>query len=105
MAILDYLPDDPTGVEGRFSSLDAFVGVVLNVFLGTAGAVCVIAIILSGIKFITSGGDPKAADGARRALTYSVVAFLLAMGAFTLKSIILGALGAKGSFEGGIPGR
>jgi heme O synthase-like polyprenyltransferase len=42
-----------------------------------AGIVAFFLIILSGYKFMNSGGDPKAADSARKTLTYAVLGLLL----------------------------
>lgn len=49
-----------------------------------AGIVAFFLIILAGYKFITSGGDPKAADSARKTLTYAVVGLLLVFLSFLI---------------------
>ena len=72
-----------------------FLGLGINIILGTAFAVSMIAIIMAGIKIVTSKGDPKAKGEAQQALTYSVAALLLAIGAFTLKAVLLGTIGGN----------
>jgi uncharacterized membrane protein len=97
---MDYLK---TAISGGPNTYDAaqygtvgvFLGIALNIMLGTGIAISIIAIILSGIKFLTSKGDPKSTADAKTSLTYSVVAFLLVVGAFTIKAIIINMLGAE----------
>jgi hypothetical protein len=42
-----------------------------------AGIVAVILIIISGITLITSGGDPKKIDQAKKTLTYAIAGLVL----------------------------
>lgn len=71
------------------------MSVGLNYLLGAGISISVITIILSGIKFMESRGDPKAADSAKNALTYSVVAFLLCGGALTVKTLVFNSIGVS----------
>lgn len=90
----------PTGCEGcdipRFSNITA---VFVNFFMGTAIAVSIIGIILSGISFMTSQGDFKGIQKAKSGLTYSIVALILSIGGFTLRNTIIATLG--GTVAGG----
>lgn len=52
-------------LEGMFSN-------IVGVILGIAGVIFFILLISSGFKFITSGGDPKALEGAKKTLTYAI---------------------------------
>ena len=72
-----------------------FLGIALNVLLGTALAASMIFIIMSGIKIITSKGDPKAKAESKQAVTFSVVALILAIGAFTVKTILFNVMGGN----------
>ena len=81
-----------------------FLGLGLNILLGTTLAISIISVILSGIKFITAKDDPKAKSSAQQSLTYAVVAFVLAIGAFTLKIIIFNVMGGDfGELRNGTP--
>jgi len=87
------------------NSVGEFLGLGLNILLGTALAVSMIAMILSGIKFVTARGDPKAKSAAQQSLTYSVVAFILSIAAFTLKIIIFNVVGGDyGDLRNAAPG-
>lgn len=50
---------------------------VVGFALGFAGIVLFILLITGGFKFITSGGDPKAVEGARKTLTYAIAGLLV----------------------------
>lgn len=82
-----------TPEDRPLNSLGDFLGLALNILLGTAIAISMIALIISGIKFVIAKGDPKAKASAQQALTYSVVAFILAIGAYTIKTIIFNVMG------------
>ncbi|MEO0132996.1 MAG: hypothetical protein ABIK73_08730 [candidate division WOR-3 bacterium] len=77
------------------TSIGGFLGVFINIVMGTAFAVSVIAIIFSGIKFIMAGSDLKAKGEAKKALTYSIIALLIAVGAFTIKVILFNVVGGE----------
>lgn len=49
-----------------------------------AGIVALILIIISGIKFITSGGDAKQAEGARKMLTFAIIGLVLILLSFAI---------------------
>ncbi len=87
----DSSPDEPMQVN----QVSHFFGLGMNIVFGVAIAVSMIALIMSGIKFVTARGDPKAKASAQQALTYSVVGFVLAIAAFTIKTIIFNVIGGN----------
>lgn len=94
--------DPSTGVPTN--TMGGLFAMVLNIAMGSAIAIAVISIGIAGIKFVTSRSDPKATDTAKKALTYGVLAFILALGAFALKVIILNLVGVTDpSYHNGTP--
>jgi hypothetical protein len=59
------------------SSLNTVFGNVISVFLGFAGIVLFVVIVLSGFSWITAGGDPKKVEAAKLTLTYAVGGMVL----------------------------
>ncbi|MFH1832787.1 MAG: hypothetical protein ABH816_01285 [Candidatus Levyibacteriota bacterium] len=57
--------------------------------------VAVFLIIYSGIKFITSGGDPKQVEGARHTMTYAIVGLIIIFLSFFIINLIAGITGAE----------
>ncbi|MDO8621007.1 MAG: pilin [Candidatus Levybacteria bacterium] len=69
-----------------------FENVVTAAFL-FAGIIALIFIILSGIKFLMSGGDPKQLEGAKNTLTYAILGFILILLSFAILNFISGITG------------
>lgn len=80
------------------ATLDCIIPLFQNVLgslLSLAGVVALILIILSGIKFITSGGDAKQVEGARKTLTYAVIGLVVIFLSFFIINIISEITGAS----------
>ncbi|HSX40231.1 MAG TPA: pilin [Candidatus Saccharimonadales bacterium] len=61
---------------------------VINGALLFSGIVALIFIILSGVKLINSGGDPKQVEGARKTLTWAIIGLIVIMLAFFIINVI-----------------
>ncbi len=61
---------------------------VLNWLLILSGAVALVFVILSGISYITSGGDQKKLDNAKHTLTYAILGlFIIFVSIFIIRII------------------
>ena len=80
-----------TNVESKFSA-SGLVGKLLSEFLpyifGIAGFIAVIMIVISGIQFITSSGNPEAAGAARGRLVFALIGFGLILLSFVILKLI-----------------
>jgi hypothetical protein len=56
----------------KISDLQGVFERIVGAALGFAGIVLFLLLILGGFKYITSGGDPKAVDSAKKTLTYAI---------------------------------
>ena len=88
---------DPLG--GRFTTLSAVFGFVINVIVGVGWALVFIMLALGFIQYVTSQGETKAADKARMWLTYAVIG---GVGLFFLTALRVIIPGLLGSTTGGI---
>jgi len=68
--------------------IPAIFGNLINTGIALAGIVAVFFITTSGIKFITSGGDPGRVAEARRTLTFAVVGLLIVVLSFTILKVV-----------------
>lgn len=59
------------------SCLPMLIGQLINVGFAAGGTVALIFIIIAGIKFTRSGGDPKEADAARQTMTYAIIGLII----------------------------
>lgn len=89
---------DPSGnIIGKAASLECIPVVFKNVVFAAllfAGVVAVFLIIYSGIKFITSGGDPKQVEGARHTMTYAIIGLVVILLSFFIINLIANITGA-----------
>lgn len=85
-------PREVTPIDLPFKNLADVFGFLINVVLGVGIAVTIIFLILGGIKYITAKGDQKAAGEARAALTNAVIGFIVVIGAFTIRTILLNVI-------------
>jgi hypothetical protein len=83
----------PGGVAS-FSCIPIVFHNVVNFALSFAGALAVFMIVLSGIKYITSRGDPKAVEGARNTLTWAIIGLVVIVASFIIINIIANLTGA-----------
>ena len=76
----------------RWADWTHFITQVISAFLpaifGIAGFLTVIFIVVSGIQFILSSGNPEAAAGAKNRLIFALVGFALIILAFAILAIV-----------------
>ena|SRR3989304_9560174 len=53
-----------------------------------AGVVALFLLIFAGIKFISSGGDPKSVDSAKKTATYALIGLILVFLSFFIIQLI-----------------
>jgi hypothetical protein len=70
------------------SNLTCVFGRVVEYALGLAGIVLFILLIVGGFRFITSGGDPKAVEGARKTLTSAMAGLFIILISYLILVLI-----------------
>ena len=95
-------PKNVTPISLPFNDLGDVFGFLVNVVLGVGIAVTIVFLILGGIQYITAKGDQKAAGAAREALTNAVIGFIVVIGAFTIRTILLNVIGGDANSKMGI---
>ncbi|MDO8487135.1 MAG: hypothetical protein Q7S45_02505 [Candidatus Curtissbacteria bacterium] len=86
------------GLKPEFKSeglVGQLISTILPIALGIGGMLTVVFIIISGIQFITSGGDPKGAASAKDRLVYAVIGFIVLILAYAALQIISGVFLGK----------
>lgn len=56
----------------KLSDLETVFTNLVQALLALAGITLFILILMGGLKYITSGGDPKAMEGAQKTITYAI---------------------------------
>lgn len=68
--------------------LEVVFGNVVRAALGFAGIALFILLIVGGFRYITSGGDPKATEGAQKTITSAIVGLILVLLAYLVLVLI-----------------
>lgn len=72
----------------KLFQLEVVFGNVVRVALAFAGIVLFVLLIVGGLKYITSGGDPKAAESAQKTLTYAIGGLVLVVLSYLILLLI-----------------
>lgn len=86
--------EDPSAAicqQSDSGSIQDVVQIVINVLLFIVGLVAVIMIVISGFRFVTSGGDAGSVASARNTILYAVIGLVVAFLAFAIVNFVLDA--------------
>jgi len=89
---------DPNSVICKSEEKDdviKYVGIIVNTLLYALGAVSVVVIIIAGIGYTTSTGDPAAITKAKSTLMYAVVGLVVALLSYAIVNFVLGIFNPK----------
>jgi len=80
-----------SGINGCTSttSLDTIVKAVLRILSIVAGIASVIMIVISGFKYITSGGDSGKISSAKNTLVYAIIGIIVVAFAQTISQFVI----------------
>lgn len=74
-------------------SVGAIFGILTNLLIGVGVAIVLIFIILAGIRYVMSQGDPKALKQAQDALTWAVAGFVIILLSLFIRNTIARTFG------------
>lgn len=100
--MFNYLEQIIGGVTGgdkavkHFSTVSGVVTAVANIFIVIGFGLTLVSMAFSFIQFATSAGDKDAFDRAKSTLSWAGIGFFIVLGAYLIKNIILGLMGARG---------
>ena len=88
-------PVNPFSTD-RFPTLGSLLGFVMQIVFYVGISLTIIFLIIGGIRYIVSGGDKAGTEAARSMLTNAIIGFIVVIGAFAVKTILVNVLGATG---------
>jgi len=71
---------------------DGVFSVVANTLIFLVGAVAVIFLIVGGLRYVVSNGDPKNVEAAKNTILYAIVGIVVAVISFALVQFVINAL-------------
>lgn len=86
------LTDVKSGGLPRPTADEASIKAILTIVFGIVGALAVLMITVSGLRYILSAGDPQKISKAKNGLIYSLVGLLVALTAEAIVVFVVGRL-------------
>jgi len=83
---------DSASNKGLFDNGNLFQA-ISNTLIIVIGAVSVLMIIIGGLRYVLSAGDPKATAGAKDTILYAVIGVVVAIMAFAILHFVVGQFG------------
>lgn len=90
------LPDAPGGLPDVLIGEGGVFSTIVNVVLLLVGAIAVIMLIIGGVRYIVSGGDSNAVEGAKNTILYAIIGIVVVFLSFALINFLTGALDQDG---------
>jgi len=95
----------PTHAQAMIGDLEGVFNQFIGSAIGLVGIICVVMLVVGGIKFLTAGADKEGAAGAQRTITYGIIGLIVTISAWIILSLLGTFLGIRFStFSICIPG-
>lgn len=89
--ILAYTKISPGDLPHTVPGSDT-LSTILEVVFGVIGALALLMITVSGLRYITSAGDPQKASNAKNGVIYALVGLAIALTAEAIVAFVVGGL-------------
>lgn len=80
---------DAASLFGDGSGQGGIFKTITNVLLFLIGAISVIMLIVGGIRYVVSGGDSSAVQGAKNTILYAIVGVVVAILAYAVVNFVI----------------
>ena len=77
---------------GASDNLHSSVGVILNIVYSIIGIVAVVMVVIGGVSYATSQGDPGRLKKAKDTILYGIIGLVIVLMAFAITNFVLTAL-------------
>ena len=67
--------------------------VALQIVFGTIGAVALLIIVISGLRYVVAAGDPQKTAEAKKSILYALVGLAVALAALSIVTLVVKAVG------------
>jgi len=80
--------DSSGDTPAKIKDLEVIFHNIVSMAAVAAGVATLVMIIVGGFGYLTAGGDPKKAEGAKNTLTYAVIGLVLLISAYIILRFI-----------------
>ena len=85
--------DQVNGKVNANTDLYGTIGVILNIVYSIIGIIAVVMVILGGISYATSQGDPGKVKKGKDTILYGIIGLVIVIMAFAITQFVLTAIG------------
>ena len=75
------------------TDLNTIIGRIIDWVLGIAGAIALLFLIIGGVRYIISAGNPTQTEGAKKTIIYALVGLVVIILAYVLIKVLFDELG------------
>lgn len=79
----------------KVNNLGELITVIINWMLGLMGALAVVAVVYSGLMYISASADPTKAETAKKNLTWAIIGIILVALSFVIVQIVAKLVSGK----------
>ena len=91
-SVTDLTTCDQLDGDSNSNDLMGTVNTIINVIIGVVGFVAVVIIILGGVQYTTSAGDPGKVKKAKDTILYGIIGLVVALLAFAIVNFVLSSI-------------
>ena len=77
-----------TGIPGGNHDIGATVGKIMGGIFGLMGSIAVVVVIVGGLQYVLSAGDPKRTARAKETILYAVIGIVISLSAYAIVTYI-----------------
>jgi hypothetical protein len=82
----------PDGVSSDLFGKGGIFQLVANTLIFLVGALAVLFLIIGGLRYVVSNGDPKSVEGAKNTITYAIIGIVIAILSFAAVQFVIDSL-------------
>lgn len=82
------LVDNPNDLHLPEVTVEGGLTSILNIVFIAAGLLAVIFVIIGGVKYTVSGGDPSGLKSAKETITYAIIGLIVTLVAFGIVNFV-----------------
>ena len=77
-----------TGIPGGNNDLGLTIGKIMGAVFGLMGSIAVVVVIVGGLQYVLSSGDPKRTGKAKETILYAVIGIVISLSAYAIVTYI-----------------
>ena len=89
---IDVSPLPGAKTPGGLATTDE-IKLILGIIFGIVGALCLLVITISGLRYVTSVGDPKQITQAKDGIVYALIGLVIVISAQAIVAFVIGNVG------------